>query len=142
MYTVLLILHFVGLALGLGSSFALWTLRRGSSSLPPAERLAFMGKVAAVAKNGSIGLLLLILSGVGLVVKLGGMTLFKTLGGAFHLKIALVLVLCGIVGMAQVTMKRVREGGGPAAAARLPMLGDAGLLVSLIIVVLAVVTFH
>jgi uncharacterized membrane protein len=141
MHETLLITHFIGLALGLGTSFAMFTLGIAAKDLDGPERGKFLLRASALSKNGSIGLLLLILSGLGIVFQRGGFgAVMAWGGGAFHAKLALVVVLCGIVGAMQVTMKKVR-GGNTAAMARLPMLGRIGLLTSVTIVVLAVVAF-
>ena len=61
-YLTLLMLHFVGLALGVGASFSLFTLRRASAELEPAERTRFILRALSVSKNGSYGLLLLLVA--------------------------------------------------------------------------------
>lgn len=141
MYETLLILHFLGLALGLGASFAMLTLGIAAAKLTPEERGQFMMRASLLSKNGSIGLLLLILSGLGILFYRGVGNVMQWGGGAFHAKLTLVLVLSGLVGYMQVQLKRAREGGGPAAMAKLPMLGRIALLMSVAIVILAVVAF-
>ena len=71
MYTALLITHFLGLAIGLGSGFAQFTLALATRDLAPPERGQFMQRAAALGKNGSFGLLLLILSGIGMTTMRG-----------------------------------------------------------------------
>jgi uncharacterized membrane protein len=141
MYETLLILHFIGLALGVGTSFAMLTLGFAAASLEPAERGKFMLRASLLSKNGSIGLALLILSGLGILFYRGVGNVMQWGGGAFHAKLTLVLVLCGLVGYMQVTLKKARQGGGPELMAKLRMLGRVGLAVSVLIVILAVVAF-
>jgi len=50
-YLVLLTLHFVGLALGVGASFALLTLRKTAAHLEPAERTKFLLRADRVHKH-------------------------------------------------------------------------------------------
>lgn len=141
MYETLLILHFLGLALGLGTSFAMLTLGIAASKLSPEERGPFMLRASLLSKNGSIGLALLILSGLGMVFYRGVGNVMQWGGGAFHAKLALVLVLSGLVGYMQVLLKKAREGGGAPVMAKLPGVGRIALLTSVAIVILAVVAF-
>jgi uncharacterized membrane protein len=62
-------------------------------------------------------------------------------GGAFHTKLLFVVLLCGLVGYMQATLKKVRRTGDARAMARLPVLGRIGLAMTLAIVILAVVAF-
>jgi uncharacterized membrane protein len=142
MYDLLLILHFLGLALGVGTSFAFLALGAASKDLAPAERLAFAKRTFALSKNGAIGLVLLIVSGIGFLLSRGVSAVFSWGGPAFHAKLTLVVLLCGFLGYSQVMMKRVRTGSDPGAAARLPMLGRVMLLLGVSIVVCAVLAFH
>jgi uncharacterized membrane protein len=141
MYETLLILHFIGLALGLGTSFAMFTLNLATKDLDPAERGKFMQRASALSRNGSLGLLLLILSGLGIVLYRGFGNVMAWGGGAFHAKLTLVLILCGLVGYMQVTLKKARKTNDPRLMAKLPLLGRIGMLLTISIVVLAVVAF-
>ena len=141
MHETLLILHFIGLALGLGANFAVFTLGFAAAKLPPDERRPFMLRALVLSKNGSYGLLLLILSGLGILFYRGAGNVMRWGGGAFHAKLTLVLVLCGIVGYSHSLMKKVREGGGPEVLAKLRTVGRIGMATSVAIVVLAVIAF-
>ena len=141
-HVVLLMIHFIGLALGVGASFALFTLRKASASLEPAERSKFMLRAAVVSKNGSYGLLLLLLSGLAMFF-LGGPRAVMAAGGpAFHAKLTLVVVLCGVVGYSQALGKRARLAGGGPLMAKLGTLGTVSLALSVAIVVCAVIAFQ
>ena len=141
-YLLLLIIHFVGLALGVGASFALLTLRGAAAELEPAERLKFMLRAMRVSKNGSVGLLLLLLSGLGMFFMRGPGAVMAAGGPAFHAKLTLVVILCGLVGYSQVLAKRVREAGGGPAAAKLPTVSNAILGLGVAIIVCAVLAFQ
>jgi uncharacterized membrane protein len=141
MYEVLLILHFLGLALGVGTSFALFTLGLATKELNPDERAKFMLRASALSKNGSIGLALLIASGIGFLSVRGVGAVMQWGGGAFHTKLLLVAVLIGLVGYMQVQLKKAKRAGGGPALAKLPALSRAGLAVGVAIVILAVVAF-
>ena len=91
MHTALLVLHFLGLALGVGAGFAQLTLTLATRELSPAERSAFALRALALAKNGSYGLLLLIVSGASMTVLRGVGATFQWGGPAFHAKLTLVV---------------------------------------------------
>lgn len=143
MYDVLLMLHFIGLAMGVGTSFAMLTLGSTARKLPPEERGVFFGRIGGLAKNGSIGFLLLIASGIGMLLERGASVMFRVGGGAFHVKLTLVVILAGALGYSQVLRKRLRESGGTGPAMSIvPKLGMAMLALGLGIIVTAVLAFH
>ena len=141
-YLVLLMLHFLGLAVGVGASFALFTLRRASADLPEAERATFMLRALSVAKNGSYGLLLLLLSGLAMFFLRGPSTVMAIGGPALHAKLTLVVILCGVVGYSQALGKRARVAGGGPALAKLAAVGNAVLGLGIAIVIAAVLAFQ
>jgi len=142
MYTTLLFLHFVGLGLGVGTGFAFLTLGIAMRPLPVAERGALFVRTSVIGKNGSIGLLLLILTGIGMMLQRGVPETFAWGGGAFHAKLGLVVVFAGLYGYLQTLIARAkREGGGPAMQT-LPKVSQVLLLLSLGIVACAVLAFH
>jgi uncharacterized membrane protein len=141
MYEFLLITHFIGLAMGVGTSFAGMALGMAAKDMEPAERGKFMMRASAIGKNGSIGLTLLLLSGIGMWFMRGiGPTL--TFGGpAFHAKLTLVVILIGTFGYMQVLQKKARQGGGPEVMGKIPKVGAAMLLLGLGIIICAVIAF-
>ena len=142
LYNIILFLHFIGLALGLGTGFATATLGAGTRDMSPEERTKFMLRASVLRKNGSYGLLLLILSGLAMVILRGPKAVFAWGGGAFHLKLTLVVILIGLFGYVQVISKKVREAGGGPLMARLPKLSMAMLVLSVAIVAAAVAAFQ
>jgi hypothetical protein len=134
-------LHFVGLALGVGTSFATLTLGAAARDLSPEERTKFMLRAGALRKNGSHGLGLLILTGLAMFILRGPAEVMRWGGAAFHLKLTLVVVLIGLFGYMQVILKKVRLAGGGPLMAKLPRLGVAMLLVSVSIIAAAVAAF-
>ena len=142
MQDFLLIIHFVGLALGVGTSFATLRLGFATRDLPPAERAQFFKRVMALGKNGSLGLALLIASGLGMVFTRGPTSVFSAGGVAFHVKLTLVLVLAGLLGFMQVLIKRVREKQDAQAMATIAKVGPVMLVTGVGIIVAAVLAFH
>jgi hypothetical protein len=134
-------LHFIGLALGVGASFAIVALGAASRDLPPEERAKFWLRTAALRKNGSYGLALLLLTGVAILVVRGPGEVMRWGGGFFHLKLTLVVILCGVFGYTQSVAKKVRLAGGGPLMAKLPTLGLVSLGLSVAIVAAAVAAF-
>jgi uncharacterized membrane protein len=139
MYLVLLIIHFLGLAMGVGTSFAMLTLGIASKNMEPAERGKFMMRASVLGKNGSIGFTLLILSGLGMGFMRGFGNVFAWGGGAFHAKLTLVVIMAGLIGYLQVLMKRARESGTPNPT--IPKVGAALLVLGIGVVTCAVLAF-
>jgi uncharacterized membrane protein len=141
LYTLLKFFHFIGLALGVGTSFAMLTLGASTRELSPEERAKFMLRAGALSKNGSIGLALLILTGLAMFILRGPREVLAFGGGALHLKLTLVVILCGFFGYLQVVNKKVRLAGGGPLMAKLPKLGLIMLLLSVGVVASAVAAF-
>jgi len=142
MFDLLLALHFIGLALGVGTSFAFMNLGIANKDLPLPDRAAFFLKTFALSKNGSIGLVLLIISGVGMMFVKGPSVVMALGGGMFQAKLVLVVALIGFVGYMQTLMRKARlENGGPVME-KIPKVGRFGLLLGVAIIILAVLAFH
>ena len=143
MYEFLLALHFIGLALAVGTGFAFMALGIGTKDMPLPERGAFMLRAFVIGRNGTVGLTLLVLSGLGLVWVRGGFALVGIQGGiAFWVKMALVVILLALAGVMESLMKRAKRDRGGAAMAKIPKLGPVMLFTGLAIIVSAVLAFH
>jgi len=141
MYLFLLITHFIGLAMGVGTGFAAMALGKASSDLAPPERAQFMLRASAIRVNGSVGLLLLLLSGLGMLFLRGVRETFAWGGGAFHLKLTLIVLLIGVFGYMQVLQKKARIAQGGPAMARIPKIAAVMLVLNVSIIVSAVLAF-
>src|SRR3954469_19679256 len=142
LYLALKMLHFIGLALGVGTGFAMLALGLHARTLPEEARHKLMlGAGGAVAKNGGIGLGLLILTGLSMFFMRGPASVMAAGGPAFHAKLTLVVILSGVLGYSQVLRKRAREVDARAMAT-LPKLGAAMLLLGVGIVIAAVFAFQ
>jgi len=134
-------LHFIGLVLGVGTSFAMLTLGLATKDLEAAERTRFMLRAAVLGKNGSVGFLLLILTGVAMLILRGPLEVMRWGGPAFHAKLTFVVIMMGVFGYLQVVLKKVRIAGGGPMMAKLPKLSAAMLLLGLATMVSAVLAF-
>ncbi|MBY0489976.1 MAG: hypothetical protein K2R93_09075 [Gemmatimonadaceae bacterium] len=139
MNKLLLILHLLGLALGLAVPFANLILARVIAAAAPAERPPLGRAAFAMGRLGDIGLPLLWVTGLTMVfTKHGG---FAPLPGTFHAKLAAVLLLTLSVGVIHMHRRKAMQGDA-AAIARIQLLGRFNLLCALTAVVLAVITFE
>lgn len=135
---VLLILHFVGLAMGFAASFANMTMGGLIAKAPPPEK-AVLGRFPPIMSAiGRIGLALLWATGLTLTyTKFGG---FEALPRIFFAKLAAVVFLTIAVGSIWSIERKVHR-GDMAAASRLPMVGMIATSMALLSVVFAVLTF-
>src|SRR5690348_6268128 len=67
MHDLFLVLHFIGLAMAVGTGFANLFLAAAAAKLEPAERGSFMAKTSVLIRMGHAGLGLLIISGFYLI---------------------------------------------------------------------------
>lgn len=138
MQQVMLILHFIGLAMGIGTSFAFMFLGIASSKMEKNEGLSFTLNSFALSRMGHIGLLLLIVSGIYLILphlpNLGNQPLLIA-------KLALVLLLILIIGRISVLSRKARHADPEIHLKKITALGRVSMLTGLIIIVLAVVIF-
>lgn len=135
----MLILHFIGLTLGLGNGFAHLFLGMARGKMSEKDSISFALKTFAVNKMGYIGLFLLVLSGGYLMTPYWDTLMQNT---TLLLKLVLVLVLILLIVMMNGLAKiAVKENGGPALK-KIENAGKITLPLGVIIVVLAVLSFH
>jgi hypothetical protein len=139
MRDVMLVIHFVGLAMALGAGFSNLFLGTVASKLEPVERRSFMSKIMVLGRMGQIGLGLLLFSGLALATPywkvLGEMPLFIA-------KLSLVGLLLLLVSSILIIVSKAKKQGNPAALAKLKPLSMLNFAIAIAIVVLAVLTFH
>jgi uncharacterized membrane protein len=139
MHDIMLIIHFIGLAMAVGTGFANLSLGAVASKLEPAERGSFMSKIMVLGRIGRIGLGLLLLSGFYLATPywkvLGEMPLFIA-------KLSLVALLLILVSTVLIIMAKSKREGNPALMAKIRPLGILNFLIGITIVILAVLAFH
>ena len=135
----MLVLHFMGLALGIGNGFAHLFLGFGMTDMTAEESVSFSLKTFAVNKMGYIGLFLLVLSGGYLMTPF-----WETLMSNYTLlvKLVLVIVLIVLVVMMNGLAKTAITERGGESLDKIQSLGKITLPLGVIIVVLAVLSFH
>ncbi len=140
MRDVMLILHFIGLAMGLGTSFAFMFLGIAGSKMEKAESQKFRLNTFALSTMGHIGLTLLIVSGIFLMKPFWSIVDKSPLLIA---KLLLVVLLAALVGIISATARRAKKGDNTENnLKKIEPLGKLSMLTALAIVVLAVLFFH
>lgn len=135
----MLIIHFLGLAMGLGTSFAFLFLGIARSKMEQEEGKRFAMNTSVLSTMGHIGLSMLIISGLYLMTPF-----WKTLSDRPLLitKLSFVFFLTISVILAAVYSNRARKGNTESNLKRLAFVGRVGLLTAICIVLLAVLSFH
>lgn len=137
-HDILLMVHFIGLAMGVGTGIGFLFFGIEAGKMEPAKRAPFLLSLHPLARMGQIGLLVLVLSGGALMTphwsRLGDMPLMIA-------KLVLVLVLGAVIGINSGYMRKARA-GNLEVMSRIPAMGRVALLTSITIVVLATLVFH
>lgn len=139
MRTAMLIVHFLGLAMGLGSSFAFVFLGIARSKMEKEEGKKFALNTFAMSSMGHIGITLLIVSGLYLITPFWGALASMPMLVA---KLALVVILTVVITMLSVYANRAKKGDTEANLKKIENLGRVSLLTGMVIVVLAVLIFR
>ncbi|MBK9176789.1 MAG: hypothetical protein IPM46_10750 [Flavobacteriales bacterium] len=139
MKDLMLVLHFIGLAMGLGTSFGFMFLGIAAARMEPEKGRTFMVNAFALSHMGHVGLVLLLVSGIYLLwpflPALGDLPLLQA-------KLALFLVLGALIGVISGKVRKAKAGDTEAQLKAIAPLGRLSLLTTLAIVVLAVMVFH
>ena len=139
MRDAMLIIHFIGLAMGLGTSLGFMFLGMASSKMEKEAAVKFRLNSFALSKMGHIGLLLLFISGGYLMTpywkNLGNMPLMIA-------KLVLFLALGALIGIISSKAKKAQKGEAETELKKIETLGKISLVTALAIVVLAVLVFH
>lgn len=136
---LVLILHFVGLALGMSVSAANIVMLGVMSKAAPGERAVLARFPPAMSRVGQIGLVIMWATGITMVY-----TRWSGLAGmpwVFHAKLAAVLLLTVLAFYVLPRLERRVRNGDAAAAARMPVVGKVATVCGLAAVILAVLTF-
>lgn len=139
MHDLALIIHFIGLAMGLGTSFAYLFLGIAGSKMGDDERLKFQMNTLVLSRMGLLGLLLLFGSGLILIGPY-----LQTLPQMPLLIIKLILVLILMALILRITFlgNQAKKGNPQLHFGKVTPLGKISLLIALTIVILAVIIFH
>lgn len=139
MKDILLILHFIGLAMAMGTSFANLFLGPPLARLPKEEAIRILLHNSILVRMGQIGLVLLIVSGILLLIPL-----WETLShcALFLTKMGLVVILTILVILIGGHVKKAKMADPEIHLPKVPPLGKLAFIIGIAIVVLAVLVFH
>ncbi len=141
MYTILLFLHFIGLALGIGIPIANLVAQRLAAASSPEGAAALRTMGPRLAPFSQAGLALLIVTGLLMLLFLQARVMVSVAGVWFWLKLLCVAGLCAVVFLLWQTANEIRA-GNMRNAPRMAMLGPAAMTLSLATVLFAVLGFH
>lgn len=139
MRETMLILHFIGLSMGLGTSFAHAFLGIAAAKMTPEEAVKLRVHSLVLGTMGNIGMSLLVISGLYLITPFWSVL---TSMPFLMAKLALVVVLIGLIVMINMLVKKARTGDAAVELKKMGKLGKMTLIISLAIVILAVCIFH
>ncbi len=135
----MLITHFIGLAMAVGASFALFFHIVASSNMAEDAKTTFLTNSNSLGMMGNIGLALSFLSGGYLMTpywsELGSMPLLIA-------KLILFLVFGALLGIISSKLRKAKKNGSSKDLSSATALGRFTFLVALIIIGLAVYIFH
>jgi uncharacterized membrane protein len=139
MRNIMLMVHFIGLAMGVGTGLANMFLGMAASRMEKPEALKFALKTLVLGKMGLIGIILLVISGGYLMTPF-----WKVLENMPTLiaKLALVLVLIIFLVIIKYNAGKAQKGDPEKYLKRLRALGSVTILLGLAIIALAVFSFH
>jgi uncharacterized membrane protein len=138
MRTAMLMVHFLGLAMGLGTSFGFFFLGRAGSKMEKEKGKQFALNSFAMGRMGHIGLAMLIVSGLYLFTPFWSSLASRPLLMA---KLVLVLTLTTSVILTGIYTRRAKKDNAERYLKKIKNLGRLTLLSGIAIVVLAVLVF-
>lgn len=135
----MLILHFIGLTMGLGTGFAHAFLGIAVSKMSAEEATKFRLHSLVLGKMGHAGIGLLIVSGLYLITPF-----WKVLPESplLILKLFLVIVLTVVITLISIASKKAMNGDAEAQLKKMATFGKITLIIGITIVILAVYIFH
>lgn len=139
MKVLMLILHFIGLTMGLGTGFANAFLGIVASRMSADEATKFRLRLLVLSKMGYIGIALLVISGLYMITPY-----WKVLSSMPLLvgKLVLVVILILLIALIGIAGKKAKAGDAELHFKKMERLGKLALLTGVMIVVLAATVFH
>jgi uncharacterized membrane protein len=140
MREVMLILHFIGLAMGLGTSFAHAFLGSVTAKMSADEANRFRVHSLVLGKMGFVGIILLLVSGFYLITPYWKILPHTPL---LILKLVLVVILISLITVINILSAKAKKASDPEVQfKKIEPFGKMTMLVALIIVIVAVYIFH
>lgn len=139
MRDLMLILHFLGLVMGLGTGIAHLFIGISASKMSAEEAKKFLAQSKALSPMGIIGMVLLVVSGVFLIIPYWNSILHMPM---LMLKLFLVIILIVLITMIHLTDYNPNPAKPEAQSRKAALLGKMALVVSLTTLIVAVLVFH
>jgi uncharacterized membrane protein len=139
MREAMLIFHFIGLTMGMGTGFAHAFLGAATTKMSNEEATKFRLNTLVLGKMGHIGIALLLISGFYLITPYWKVLTSTPL---LMVKLALVLVLIILIAMITIAGKKAMKGDTEKQFKKMKTMGKLTLIISLAIVIVAVNIFH
>ena len=135
----MLMLHFIGLTMGLGTGFAYAFLGKVISQMAQEEAQKFNHQIKGLSHMGTVGALLLLVSGIYLIIPFWSVLASVPL---LILKLVLFVILeFMVLVMSRKALKDYRNNSSDHSK-QIAMMGKITLLIGVLIVILAVTIFH
>lgn len=135
----MLALHFIGLAMGLGTSFAHALFGPKTAKLERSEILKFDNLTSGLSTMGQVGTILLLVSGIYLIIPYWPAITFMPL---LILKLILFVILLILIFMINYLAKKNIAVESERAKRSIELCGKLSLFISVLIVFVAVNVFH
>lgn len=136
---VLLMLHFLGLAMGFSASFGNMVMMGVIAKAKPSEAMVLARFPPAISRVADVGLVLLWATGITMVfIRWNGPA---SMPGFFWVKILAVIAMTAVVGYMHSLMGKARR-GDIASARQLPTFGRIASVCALLAVIFAVLAFQ
>lgn len=139
MREIMLIIHFIGLAMGVGTSFGFMFLGIAASKMKEEERKKFSLDILPLSRMGHIGITLLIVSGLYLMTPYWAVLSITPL---LIIKLLLVAILIVIIGILSVAGRKAKNIDYEKHMKTISVFGKVSLLLAALIVVVAVYIFR
>jgi len=139
MREAMLIFHFLGLTMGLGTSFGYMFLGIAASKMQKEEALKFTLQSFSLSKMGTIGLVLLVFSGGYLITPFWASLSERPL---FIAKLTLLAILIILIILLNIASQKAKKGDFEKQLIRIKTLGRFSMLTAIGIVILAVLNFR
>lgn len=139
MRDTMLIIHFIGLAMGVGTSFAHAFLGNTISKLEPSEATKFNLQTKGLSQMGATGTILLILSGIYLIIPYWPTITSNPL---LIVKLVLFLILVILILLINKGASTNAKNNTQNNLKQIEIMGKFVLLISVVIVIIAVNIFH
>lgn len=139
MRDTMLILHLIGLAMGLGTSFAHAFLATTLSKLEPVEAAKFRTHSKGLSQMGTVGTVLLLVSGIYLLVPFWPVITALPL---LIVKLVLFVILVALIFLINLRARNNYQNHDPGNLKRIELMGKFAMVIGVAIVILAVNVFH